>query len=50
MKQGFKPACDIGYGEAEHSAAWEEAKSSGVKGNGRVGWLGTLDNKKGSVA
>lgn len=50
MKQGFKPVCDKGYGEAEYAAAWEEAKISGVKGNVRVGWLDTLDNKKGSVA
>lgn len=41
---------DEGYGEVERAAAWEEAKSSDVSGNVRVGWLNTLDNEKGSVA
>lgn len=41
---------DEGYGEVECAAAWEGAKSSGVRGNVSVGWLNTLDNEKGSVA
>lgn len=50
IKRGIKGVRDKGCGEAELAAAWEEARSPGVRGGVRVGWLDMLHKNKGSVA